>query len=321
MILFSTALLDLAPLRRWRRGWAGGGSHATSNKGAIQTTSKRLQTIIREQVEAGRKAKQQPLEVVEADEISAPEPAQLSFAVYRVNDYDLAIHHQEAVALACEHVGVTRTRTDRYFDGTRGKNLVKIVPFTHPLTPLDLEELKRELDARPGEERGVTLVCLGKEPATDPWIENWNRLRRGKVTVNRIEVIELRTDPKYGKFFQHTPARARARVIRKGESVVVEIVDFVSPSIVERLHAQDGVLQPKIDDWRAMVDCVMIDADYDGRVFRIALSDVPERKTDLVAGRYELAAEKVGHTVAVKVVDMLGEEVLVSLPGDPSRSR
>jgi hypothetical protein len=44
----------------------------------------------------------------------------------------------------------------------------------------------------------------------------------------------------------------------------------------------------------------MIDSNYDGQVFRIALSDVPERKTDLVAGRYELPAERVGKTVAVK---------------------
>jgi len=291
------------------------------NKGAIQTTSKRLQTIIQEQVEAGRKARQEPLAGVEEAAEHAPEPAQLSFAVYRVNDYDLAIHHQEAVALACEHVGVTRTRTGRYFDGTRGRNLVKVVPFTHPLTLLDLDELKRELDARPGEERGVTLVCLGKEPAADAWIEDWNRLRRGKDPVNRIEVIELRTDPKYGKFFRHAPARARARVSRKGETVVVEITDFISPSIVERLHAQAGVLQPKIDDWRAMVDCVMIDFDYDGKVFRIGLSDVPERKTDLVSGRYELPGGRVGGTVAVKVVDMLGEEVLVTFPVDPRKDR
>jgi hypothetical protein len=61
-----------------------------------------------------------------------------------------------------------------------------------------------------------------------------------------------------------------------------------------------------------MVDCVLIDPEYDGRVFRVALSDVPERKTDLVAGRYELAAGPGPRTVAVKVVDMLGEEVLTT---------
>jgi hypothetical protein len=280
------------------------------NKGAIQTTSRRLQGIIREQIEAGGKPRQVELEGTGAGE-QGPEPAQLSFAVYRVNDYDLAIQHLEAVELACEHIGVTRTRADRYFDGTLGKRLAKIVPFNHPLTLLDLEELKRELDARPEEDRGIVLVCLGKEPAADAWVEDWNRLRKGKDAANRIEVIELRTDTKYGKFFQHEPARARVKVARKGDVAVVEITDFISPSIVERLQGEAGLLQPKIEDWRAMVDSVLIDPDCDGRLFRIAVSDRPERKADLVAGRYEVAVGPGPRTVAVKIIDMLGEEALV----------
>jgi hypothetical protein len=59
-----------------------------------------------------------------------------------------------------------------------------------------------------------------------------------------------------------------------------------------------------------MVDCVMIDPAYDGKVFNVALSDVPEKKTHLVAGRYELPAPTGKTTVAVKIIDMLGEEVL-----------
>ena len=174
------------------------------------------------------------------------------------------------------------------------------------------EQLRRELEARPQEERGILLVCLGKEPAADAWIDDWNRLRRGKAAVNRIEVVELRTDPKYGKFFQHQPAKARVKAFRKKDGALVEIEDFISPTVVERLQAEAGLLKAKIDDWRAMVDCVLIDADYDGKVFRIGLSDVPEKKTDLVSGRYELPA-LVGKTIAVKIVDMLGEEVLVTL--------
>jgi len=57
----------------------------------------------------------------------------------------------------------------------------------------------------------------------------------------------------------------------------------------------------------------MIDPAYDGQVFNVALSDVPERKTDLVAGRYELPAPNGDTTLAVKIIDMLGEEVLVTL--------
>ena len=32
------------------------------------------------------------------------------------------------------------------------------------------------------------------------------------------------------------------------------------------------------DGWRSMVDCVMIDTDYDGKVFNMVFSDVPEKK-------------------------------------------
>jgi len=46
------------------------------------------------------------------------------------------------------------------------------------------------------------------------------------------------------------------------------------------------------------------------KVFNIILADVPEKKTDLVEGKYLVEAKK-GATVAVKVTDMLGEEVLV----------
>lgn len=59
-----------------------------------------------------------------------------------------------------------------------------------------------------------------------------------------------------------------------------------------------------------MVDGVLIDSDCDGQVFRIGLSDIPERKTDLVSGHYEVPVSREARTVAVKLIDMLGEEVL-----------
>lgn len=294
------------------RRWIG----CDINKGAIQTTSKRLQGIIAEQIN-GKSSEQHKLELrpqpsppALGQERESATPAQTSFTVWRVNDYDLAIQHNEAVNLACEHIGIERTRSDGFFDGTLGKALVKIVPFGHPLSPLDLDEIRRELDARPDEDRPVTAVCLGKERAADGWLADHNRLRKGKSAANRIDVIELKTDPKYGRFIEHQPARARVRITRKKGSISVEIKDFVSPTIIERLEQQAGIVKPKIDDWRAMVDCVMIDAAYDGKVFSVTLSDVPERKIDLVAGTYELAVPAKRTIVAVKIIDMLGEEVL-----------
>jgi hypothetical protein len=91
---------------------------------------------------------------------------------------------------------------------------------------------------------------------------------------------------------------------------MIVIEDFISPTIIERLSQQAGILQPEIDDWRSMVDCVMIDTNYDGKVFNVTFSDVPEKKTDLVEGKYELPAPKGNTTVAVKIIDMLGEEAV-----------
>ena len=293
------------------RRWIG----CDINKGAIQTTAKRLQEIMREQVEQARLSAEAGrqgslLETGATAEETAIPPAQLSFSVWRVNDYDLQIQHNEAVNLACEHVGVQRTRTDRFFDGALGRRLVKITPFNHPLSPVDLEELKRELDSRPDEDRGVVIVCLGIEIAARAWIEDWNRLRKGRNAANRVEIIELRTDPKYGPVIRHEPARTRVSVQRRGEMLRVVIEDFVSPTIVERLRQQAGVLQPSIEDWRSMVDCVMIDPAFDGRVFNVALADIPERRDDLVGGSYDVPWPAGPTTVAVKVVDMLGEEVV-----------
>lgn len=274
------------------------------NKGAIQTTSKRLQNIIQEQINT---PPQLPLT---GGDDTTPPPAQLSFSVYRVNDYDLQVQRNEAMQLAMEHTGITPTHADPFFDGTRGKQLAKIIPFERPLTLLDLEGIRQELENRPDETRQIVIVCLGKEIAVDAWLEDWNRLRKSETIPNKMEVIELRTDPRYGKFFVHEPAQARVDVARDGAKIKITIQDFISPSIVERLKSQAGLLAPQIDDWRAMVDSVMIDPAYDGQVFNIALADVPAKKDDLVVGVYELDAPDGETTVAIKITDMLGEEVL-----------
>ncbi|MBI3747813.1 MAG: site-specific DNA-methyltransferase [Chloroflexi bacterium] len=280
------------------RRWIG----ADINKGAIQTTEKRLAAIIEDQANAAGS------EQLAMESGETPRPAQLGFSVLRVNDYDLQIQHNEAVNLAVEHLGADRTKTDAFFQGTLGRELLYIVGFNHPCSPLDLQAAAHELEQRPDEQRDVVVVALGRELACEPWLADYNRVR----PINRIRLIELRTDPKYGKFFQHQPAVARVRFEPEGDAVRVTIDDFISPSIIERLSAQEGVLTPQITDWRAMVDSVFIDAAYDGGVFNVALADIPERRQDLVDGSYivERPADSM-QPIAVRITDMLGEEVLV----------
>ena len=284
------------------RRWIG----CDINKGAIQTTAKRLQGVMREQASALAAAKQGEL-IAQMD--APPAPCQLGFSTWRVNDYDLHIQHNEAVELACEHLGITRTRTDPFFDGTRGQMLAKIVPLNHPLTPLDLEALRSELKNRPEEERDLLVVSLGQEHKAREWVASYNHNR----PINKIHLIELRTDRKAGGFIKHEPMSVQASATRDGDTLVLQIDDVVSPSIIARLDLQEGVFRAHIPDWRAVVDCVLIDAKHSGELFNVTLADVPARKQDLVMGRYELPAPPPGATVALKVIDMLGEECVILL--------
>lgn len=285
------------------RRWIG----CDINKGAIQTTAKRLQGVMREQAAALAAASSQGELVARGD--APPAPCQLAFSTWRVNDYDLHIQHNEAVELACQHLGITRTRTDPYFDGTRASLLVKIIPLNHPLTPLDLEALRTELKNRPEEERDILVVSLGQEHKAREWVAQYNHNR----PVNKIHLTELRTDRKAGGFIKHEPMSVQAHLQREDDKLIVRIDDVVSPSIIARLDLQEGIFRASIPDWRAVVDCVLIDTQHDGDIFNVTLADVPARKQDLVAGRYELPAPPAGAAVAVKVIDMLGEECVVRL--------
>jgi len=268
------------------RHWIG----CDINKGAIQTTSKRLQKIIKPQINEKK----------------------YSFATYKVNNYDLQILQTEAIELAAKHIGIQRTRTDSFFDGTLGKNLVKIIDFNHPFTLLDLQLIQDELRKRPEEDRNITIVCLGKELAANPAIEEWNK-KPGQV--NKIEVIELRTDKKYGKFLIHKADEAKVEILRSAQNdklVKIKIKEFISPTIIERLNIDNNLFKVKIPDFRCMIDCVLIDTDYNGKTFHIIYSDVPEKKTDLIKGKYEMEIPKTKTIVAVKIIDMLGEELIIT---------
>lgn len=100
-------------------------------------------------------------------------------------------------------------------------------------------------------------------------------------------------------------AKGRPTLSWVGKNPLGRVTAFPAQPI-EQFRAQ-------IPDWRAVVDGVLIDANHKGEVFNVTLADVPERKQDRVAGRYELPAPPAGAAVAIKVIDMLGEERIISL--------
>jgi DNA modification methylase len=259
------------------------------NKGAIQTTMKRLQTRIKEQ-EAGK-----GLGFDETQLYS-------SINHYRVNNYDFQ-EQSYLRAVAMEKYGIEKLPTDTFFDGIQGQRLVKIAELNKPLTRLEIQEIKDEIqNNRPEEDRHILVICSGQEQALIEEINSFNR----KSPINKIIIQDIQKDG----VFEYIPAEATVEISKENGRGKVKIVDYFSPTILQRLNLDRTIFDEYISDFRSQVDVVLIDFDYNGESFNICLSDVPKKKTDLVVGEYEFDLPNPNGKIAVKIVDMLGEEVL-----------
>ena len=248
---------------------------ADLNRGAIQTTMKRIQT-----------------------NIDKPR----GIAHYHVNNYDFQTEH-ELKEIVISKYGVETDRKAAFFDGTLNGTLVKIADLTKPLTRLDIQLIKDELQNRPDEVRNITVLCNGSEVGMQEELDGDNQHR----PINKIFVQDIQRDG----VTTYVPAEADVKFKREGQSVTVTIEDYMSSTILGRLEIDRTVFDEQIDDFRAQIDCVLIDNDYTGKHFTIVESDVPEKKENLIEGKYIAALPRPDARVAVKIIDMLGEETVV----------
>ena len=248
---------------------------ADINKGAIQTTIKRLQKL--------------------------PD-TQRGIVHYRVNNYD-ASTDLERRDIVIKKYGVQTDRQEAFFDGTLDGTLVKIIDLTKPLTPLDIQMIKDELENRPEESRNITIFCYGTNSNIQAELKEENR-RRG---VNKMFVRDIGSEG----ITTFEPASAEVNFERDGDSVKITVAEYISPTILARMDIDRTIFDEQIDDFRAQIDCVLIDTDYTGEHFDIVVSDVPEKKDNFVEGEYTVSLPRPDARVAVKIIDMLGEETVV----------
>ena len=249
---------------------------ADLNRGAIQTTIKRLQKL--------------------------PD-MQRGIVHYRVNNYD-ASTDLERRDIVIKKYGVQTDRQEAFFDGTLDGTLVKIIDLTKPLTPLDIQTIKDELENRPDESRNITVFCYGINSNIQAELKEENRRR----AINKIFVRDIGSEG----ITTFEPASAAVNFERDGDSVKITIAEYISPTILARMDIDRTVFDEQIDDFRAQIDCVLIDTDYTGEHFNIVESDVPEKKKDFVEGEYTVSLPRADTRVAVKIIDMLGEETVVT---------
>lgn len=267
------------------RRWIG----ADINKGAIQTTMKRLQKVIEGQTKKARL-------------ISENKLASTEVLHYRVNNYDFQKQH-ELRGIIIEKYDVTPVKTDTYFDGTVGERFVKIAELNQPVNKLTIQGVLDELKNRTDDTRDVLIVGSGVELGVDTMLADYNKAH----VVNKLEVKDIQSDG----IIVNDPAEADVTITKKDSKVKIMINDYLSPTIVKRLELDRSIFGEKIGDFRTQIDSVLIDTDYNDKTFNIVHADVPEKKTDFVTGKYDLELPKTSKKVAVKIIDMLGEETLI----------
>jgi len=206
-----------------------------------------------------------------------------------------------------------------YFDGVLDKNFVKVMPLNRVLNKMDIRTLIKsvgdKLDSftvktkskagEPVYEEGVLIICSGMELDVVDFIKKENK------TGVKIEVRNILTDKK-NLIFKKKP-EAKIDVKAKDKKLSVELKDFYSPILMRKLEIEnEKVLKKdhkvKVEDFKQIIDSVAIDVDYNGKLFNAEVMDLPDKK-EVIKAKYSWEYTKKGkYTVAIKVVDVLGEE-------------
>lgn len=272
------------------------------NLGAIQTTTKRLNQIIQEQ----QKKKDKNFKGLYA------------FRILNVNDYDVFKNEIEAKEIVMEMYGIEPIKRS-YFDGVLDNNFVKVMPLNRVLNKMDirivLKSIKDKIDTfsvkkksklgEPVYEEGVLIIASGVELDVSDFLKKENK------TGVKVEIRDILTDKKNLIFKKKPEAKIVAKA--KDKKLSVELKEFYSPILMRKLELENGKVlkkdrQAKVEDFKQIIDSVAIDVDYNGKLFNAEIMDLPTKK-ELIKTKYSWDYPKKGnYTVAVKIVDVLGEE-------------
>ncbi len=288
--------------QRMGRRWIG----CDINIGAIQTSTKRLAKIIEEQ-------EKQPQKLIKDDFKGL-----MAFKIFNVNDYDIFKNEIEAKEIVMEMYGVEPVKRSQ-FDGILDNKFVKIMSLNKVLNKLDIKTaLKNVEDAidnftpkttsKGSEEiyeEGVIIICSGAELDAEDFLNKENK------TGVKIIIRDILNDKK-SLIFKKKP-EAMIQVKAKDRKLTLIIKEFYSPILMRKLELENEKVidkkdEAKVEDFKQIIDSVAIDVDYDGKLFNAEIIDLPDKK-ELIKAEYFYTYKKAGkNTVAIKIVDVLGEE-------------
>lgn len=271
---------------------------ADINLGAIQITTKRLlgvSSILEEQRQQGK------LQIEDEE----PLTYYTGFEVHNVNHYDLFRNPLQARDILLEALEVQPLEQSHLFDGIKDDRMVKIMPVNRIATRADLTELTTGFDYKAFERKQkdsptkpvekILLVCMGHEPDLAAVLEK--EALPFKVDVEVVDILRDKSNLEFKR-------DSEAKVTVQGDQLVVE--KFFPMNLLQKLSLQ----QENVEDWRELVESIMIDWNYDGAILEPKEVDIPD-KNDLVKGRYQIPAD--AGTIRIKITDLLSESLEVEV--------
>ena len=257
---------------------------ADINLGSIQTTTKRLinvANVLNEQMQDDEKY--------------------TGFEVYNVNNYDFFRNPIEARDLIIQALEIQPFPQSDVWDGELDGRMVKIMPVNRIATKADLEELKANLPYKTYEKRkadnptqpveAITIVCMGHEPDLKASLEQ--ELSEYKLDIEIVDILRDKKDLQLKR-------EAEAEIVREGNKLVIRA--FYPMNLMQKLSLQ----KEYVEDWRQLVESIMIDWNYDGVVMQPTVTDVPDKK-EIVSGIYDIPED--AGTIRVKITDLLSESL------------
>ena len=257
---------------------------ADINLGAIQTTTKRLINVADD---------------LRLKKIGDATNHYIGLEIFNVNHYDIFRNPVQAKELLIEALEVQKLEFSTVFDGEKDGRMVKIMPVNRIATRADLNELIAGFDYKAWERRQnespnrpvekIALVCMGHEPDLAAQLEL--AAKPFKVDVEVVDILRNKANLEFKRDSQAKVA------IKKGEVVIEK---FYPMNLLQKLSLQ----KEAVEDWKELVESVLIDWNYDGAVLQPAVVDIPG-KNELVQGAYKVPHD--AGTIRVKITDLLSE--------------
>lgn len=257
---------------------------ADINLGSIQTTTKRFINVANE-----------------LNESLQDNEKYIGFEVYNVNNYDFFRNPVEARDLIIQALEIQPFPQSDVWDGELDGRMVKIMPVNRIATKADLEELKANLPYKTYEKRKaenptqpvekITIVCMGHEPDLKASLEQ--ELSEYKLDIEIVDILRDKKDLQLKR-------EAEAEIVKEGSKLVIR--SFYPMNLMQKLSLQ----KEYVEDWRQLVESIMIDWNYDGVVMQPTITDVPDKK-EIVSGIYDIPED--AGTIRVKITDLLSESL------------